>query len=744
MKKVLLFLFALLTTATVWAFDFTPLQMGENNGIELGLGPNDNERGYLSFTPEETGYYVISTTCAESHSMALNLWSDSLYYAWSEPDALTQTHVSHCGYPKKLYARTTYIMRLVSNNELTTSVPAQVVIRPGHIIIPDPECAELSNVLRPLPVVAYEGQEVKLTVSAGVTISGLTATSGGQPVAMTVDESGRVYTFTMPAADVVISGSYEMPSLQLGDNEIDLNYESTQYAFVPEESGAYVFSMNCGAEAQVTLLENNDLISYGYAPEGETVKVGAMLKANTTYYVVPAANAEDVIEGVIFNIAKLELPPLTVGKNVIDVPYGNSFDYSFTPTESGDYRFYTTGDAEIRPAIEIYLGENLIGRYYNASTNLDFTVNLEAGATYTVKAAGNPDMPVMSVMHLTVTNGESPVVDDNVLQMGDNEVALAEEPTLYTFTPTESGAYLFTMNCNAEALVALADNDEGIASSMGYAEVPGQTICAGIMLEAGVTCQVATKLFEGSVDSAILNIAKYEIAPITLGENEIYAPFGSLFEYPFTPPVSGEYTFRTIGDASLSPSVGVFLGEDYFGYDEAKNEDAEFTATLEAGVTYTVRTLVGCYNASLIHLTVVSPQLAINLPESFEHGMVTSDKEAASIGETVTLTVTPDEGYELKNLTVTFTNEDEPSGAPLRLRGGNVELTPGDNGTYTFEMPAAPVTVSATFKKSYPTAIEEINANEKKHGQRYNLMGQPVGKDYKGIVIQDGKKILVK
>ena len=328
------------------------------------------------------------------------------------------------------------------------------------------------------------------------------------------------------------------------------------------------------------------------------------------------------------------------------------------------------------------------------------------------------------------------------LQLGDNEVALADAPTFYTFTPTESGAYLFTMNCDASAMVGFIDNEYGTVSSMGYSEVPGQTICAAIMLEADVTYSLATTLFEGSITSAILNIAKYELAPITLGENEIYAPYGELFEYPFTPPVSGEYTFRTTGDAALSPSVGVFLGEDYFGYDEARNEDAVFTATLEAGITYTVRTLVGCYNASLIHLTVVSPQLAINVPESFEHGMVTSDKEAASIGETVTLTVTPDEGYELKNLTVTEEGEYYPKNV---IRAYNdVALTPGDNGTYTFEMPAAPVTVSATFKKSYPTAIEEINANEKKRGQRYNLMGQPVGKDYKGIVIQDGKKILVK
>ena len=31
-----------------------------------------------------------------------------------------------------------------------------------------------------------------------------------------------------------------------------------------------------------------------------------------------------------------------------------------------------------------------------------------------------------------------------------------------------------------------------------------------------------------------------------------------------------------------------------------------------------------------------------------------------------------------------------------------------------------------------------------KNAQRYNLMGQPVGNNYHGIVIQNGKKILVK
>ena len=127
------------------------------------------------------------------------------------------------------------------------------------------------------------------------------------------------------------------------------------------------------------------------------------------------------------------------------------------------------------------------------------------------------------------------------------------------------------------------------------------------------------------------------------------------------------------------------------------------------------------------------------LPESFENGMVTCDKATAAQGETVTLTVTPNNGYELETLTVTTI--DATSGAPLRA---NVDITEGENGTYTFAMPAAPVTVSATFKKSNPTGVDYLNIDNSKSAQRYNLMGQPVGNNYKGIVIQNGKKIIVK
>lgn len=42
------------------------------------------------------------------------------------------------------------------------------------------------------------------------------------------------------------------------------------------------------------------------------------------------------------------------------------------------------------------------------------------------------------------------------------------------------------------------------------------------------------------------------------------------------------------------------------------------------------------------------------------------------------------------------------------------------------------------------TGIKDVNVNENKNAVRYNLAGQKVGKNYKGIVVRDGKKALVK
>lgn len=70
-----------------------------------------------------------------------------------------------------------------------------------------------------------------------------------------------------------------------------------------------------------------------------------------------------------------------------------------------------------------------------------------------------------------------------------------------------------------------------------------------------------------------------------------------------------------------------------------------------------------------------------------ENGTVTADKETAKAGETVTLTVAANTGYELDSLTITGTSREV------------VDTTKTTDGTYTFSMPDEAVNVTATFKE---------------------------------------------
>ena len=75
--------------------------------------------------------------------------------------------------------------------------------------------------------------------------------------------------------------------------------------------------------------------------------------------------------------------------------------------------------------------------------------------------------------------------------------------------------------------------------------------------------------------------------------------------------------------------------------------------------------------------------------EDTDNGSVKVSPTRASKGSTVTVTVKPDEGYELDELTVTDKN------------GDRIKLTDKGDGKYTFQMPASKVTVEAVF-----TAVE--------------------------------------
>ena len=81
------------------------------------------------------------------------------------------------------------------------------------------------------------------------------------------------------------------------------------------------------------------------------------------------------------------------------------------------------------------------------------------------------------------------------------------------------------------------------------------------------------------------------------------------------------------------------------------------------------------------------PSYSVTAPGTTENGFIIVSPKNATNGSTVTVTVKPDDGYQLYKLTV------------ADAKGGAISVTDKGNGKYTFTMPASKVTVTPIFVK---------------------------------------------
>ena len=123
-----------------------------------------------------------------------------------------------------------------------------------------------------------------------------------------------------------------------------------------------------------------------------------------------------------------------------------------------------------------------------------------------------------------------------------------------------------------------------------------------------------------------------------------------------------------------------------------------FTASIEQSDTYTAAS-TSCTvsvtrksSGSSSSSSGSSGSYAVSAP-STKNGDVTVSPKNASKGDRVTITVTPDKGYELDSLTV------------KDVSGNKLKLTDKGNGKYTFTMPGSKVTVSAEFVEEQAASI---------------------------------------
>lgn len=97
-----------------------------------------------------------------------------------------------------------------------------------------------------------------------------------------------------------------------------------------------------------------------------------------------------------------------------------------------------------------------------------------------------------------------------------------------------------------------------------------------------------------------------------------------------------------------------------------------------------------------------TPRYAVTVPDKTENGSLSVSSKNAKRGSDVTITATPDKGYEVDDIVA------------KDAKGNKLTLKDNGDGTYTFTMPASKVTVTAAFaekKADEPVAPEKLFAD---------------------------------
>ncbi|GAB6011807.1 beta strand repeat-containing protein [Viscerimonas tarda] len=221
----------------------------------------------------------------------------------------------------------------------------------------------------------------------------------------------------------------------------------------------------------------------------------------------------------------------------------------------------------------------------------------------------------------------------------------------------------------------------------------------------------------------------------TLTEGTVSRTSDTAATVNFTSDEAGTYYYQLDGEAPTSATALVTTGTN--------------SAAMIAG-EQTISPMLTA-GAHTLYITAkdaadnVSNMLTVNIPAytapsytvsiaTLENGTVLLDRNPADYeeDEIVTLTVTPDEGYEIDAVSAHKTGDAETT-----VETRCIASVPNGTATYQFTMPDFGVTVAATFEHLISTNMDNIvGAKSIVSESYYDLTGKPVSATAKGFVIK--------
>ena len=513
--------------------------------------------------------------------------------------------------------------------------------------------------------------------------------------------SSPLYEETISDKIIISADSVEAAgTTEVSDSEITLHFQEVKIAVrsAPKKNNAITFSGGLEVQSGASLILDNNTedkkgasIAYSFgAPvtvsgslkfEGNSAQLGSSGGTEGSVTFTDGANLT-VENGGEVTAACVAITGSDTTSPLLTVKEGGKLD--FITEGGGSYGTIQTAGT----AIEVTGGEVTIDAGKITTTNGPAIV--ANGGKVTVEQTDDPvttpEISSTGASSIAVGNGAELTVSSGNISNNDGKpaISVAENATLKI--PTESTAQITTSNENGQAIdlaggskvqkgdttITVGNGEgEGYVDNNGVIHLPSQSTVDGDTLENGGTVDP-----DGTVEENTVSVTGVELDKTSL----------SLYE--------GDTETLT---ATVNPDNATNKAVTWSTSDAgvATVEHGVVTAVSSGTATITVTTVDGGKTASCA-VTVSRASSGSSsdhertyaiVTEDDGNGSVTVSADEASAGTRITVTVKPDAGYVLDELTVTD------------AKNKDLKLTKRSETTYTFHMADSKVTVEASFTR---------------------------------------------
>ena len=322
------------------------------------------------------------------------------------------------------------------------------------------------------------------------------------------------------------------------------------------------------------------------------------------------------------------------------------------------------------------------GVYYLGISGSSGMFTLNGGAIQSCKALGGGGGGVCNSGEFLMQNGSIKGCTSEKDSNASGGVLNSGQLTISGGTVESNITNSGTINADGGTVTGGVTNGGTISGSANVVTSSPTTFSGSVTNNAGGTIQMGT--FTGSVTNnggKITGFCEFSGTVFNSGgtiSSGISASLVNAYKIEFVSDGSAgaiQYVFP--GSTVSKPADPARSGYAFDGwYTENTYENPyDFHAAVTGSLT-----LYAKWNA----IVYSDPTYAVSAPTA-ENGKIAVSPRYAERGECVTVTLTPDEGFELESLTVTDS------------RGNELTLTDKGDGRYTFTMPARRVEIKASF-----------------------------------------------